>query len=146
MSRRHCGHFFRDFMFLSRQFNPNRLYFSLCIARHASPLAAPARAADVRSRVAPQPPAPTSGYKRKVSPIAIPESPPPAVQSGGISPPAQPSFNWPVVHSARVVRINGDNVGIRGISFDSTGQYLAVNCALFFSLIPSRTLDENCAY
>ncbi|THH21090.1 hypothetical protein EW146_g386 [Bondarzewia mesenterica] len=102
--------------------------------RHASPIASPARTTDTRSRAAPQPPPPVSGVKRKLSPPPTPAPTSLLASAPQFPERTQPSpirhrfFQWPTVTGMHSVHVKGDNVGIRGIVFNSTGSYFAVNC------------------
>lgn len=68
-----------------------------------------------------EPNRPVIGVKRSAS-IATHEQP----QS---HPARRRSFKWPVLECIHSVRVKGDeNVGIRGITFNSNGSHFAVNC------------------
>ncbi|KAI0059139.1 WD40 repeat-like protein [Artomyces pyxidatus] len=87
--------------------------------RHVSPLAT--RASDPRRPSLGSTPA--SGVKRKVS-SPLPDTP---VESQTPVKRKPPSY-WPTVSPVQSRYVKGEDVGIRGIAFNSTGTLFAVNC------------------
>ncbi|KAI0261072.1 hypothetical protein BC834DRAFT_1035067 [Gloeopeniophorella convolvens] len=64
-----------------------------------------------------------AGMKRKASP---PRSDSTTVE---VPPRRQPPYSWPAVSPIRCAAVQGDNISIRSIAFDRTGNLLAVVCS-----------------
>jgi len=84
---------------------------------------APRAIADGRGHSTPM----AAGTKRKASPPRMDPAAP-----LGITPKRPSPSTWPTVSPIRCVAVQGENVAIRGITFNRTGKLMAVTCERWF--------------